>query len=144
MDDSAISEEGELPHVKDDEVEVNISNIVSNNFAALNSAKDSALLEEGELYHSATQDDIPVASSGPMDLSGADCLDLPIVGEHKNQNSPSPKVNHSSPSYVEVIMKKPLDSPGSSNHDSIEKLSKNAGRKSRKEAREEEDERLKM
>ena len=75
-----------------------------------------------------------------MDLSEVVCSDLPKDGEQQN---PSPNGAKSSPSYAKITKKKPLDSSGSYGDDSIEKLSKKAGRKSRKEAREEEAERLK-
>ena len=45
---------------------------------------------------------------------------------------------------VEILKKKLVDSSSSSDEDSIEQSSKKAGRKSRKEIREEEAERLKM
>ena len=48
----------------------------------------------------------------------------------------------SPPSYVDIARKKSAESSGSSNEDSIDQLSKKAGRKSKKEIWEEEDERL--
>jgi hypothetical protein len=58
--------------------------------------------------------------------------------------SGSPLGNSSSPSYAEMIKKKPLETSGSSEEESFERPSKRAGRKSHKEAREEEAERQKM
>ena len=78
-----------------------------------------------------------------MNLTGANCSQLPRDYE-LHQNIPSPNGAKYSPSYADIAKKKQIDSPGSSGDDSIEKLSKKAGRKSRKEAREEEAERLKM
>ena len=49
-----------------------------------------------------------------------------------------------SPSYVDITRKKQAESLGSSEDDSIEQISKTSGRKSHKEAQEEEEERLKM
>jgi hypothetical protein len=50
----------------------------------------------------------------------------------------------SSPSYTDMIRKKPLEMSGSSEDDTFERLVKKEGRKSLKEAREEEAERHKM
>ena len=67
------------------------------------------------------------------------CAD-PIIQEmHK-----FPPRSSSSPSCAEILKKKLVDSSGSSNEDSIEQSSKNAGRKSHRGLREEEMERLKM
>lgn len=54
-----------------------------------------------------------------------------------NQGSPS------NPSYVEIARKKLVESSGSSEDETYERQTKKAGRKSRKEKREEEAERLK-
>ena len=50
----------------------------------------------------------------------------------------------SSPSYVDMTRKKPLESSGSSKDETFERPSKKVGRKSLKEAREEEAERQKI
>ena len=60
------------------------------------------------------------------------------------KNHPSPNGAKPSPSYAEIIKKKPVDSFGSFEEKSIEKISKKVGMKSQKEGREEEAERLKM
>ena len=65
-----------------------------------------------------------------MDQTGATNSALPTIGESLHQNHPSPNGAKSSPSYVEIIKKKPTDSSGSSNEDSIEQFSKKAGMKS--------------
>ena len=79
-----------------------------------------------------------------MEQYGTANLELPNVGATLQQNHPSLNGAKPSPSYAEIIKKKSVDSSGSSEKDSIEQISKKAGRKSRKEAREEEVERLKM
>ena len=79
-----------------------------------------------------------------MEKSRTSNSELHSVGTILQENCPSPNGANPSPSYVEIIKKKPADSSGSSDEDSIEKISKKASRKSRKEAREEENERLNM
>ena len=72
---------------------------------------------------------------------------LPPIVEKDNveaTQSGSPIEVFSSPSYEEMIKKKPLETSGSSEEESFERPSKRAGRKSHKEAREEEAERQKM
>ena len=56
----------------------------------------------------------------------------------------SPIGANASPSYADITRKKQAESSSSSEDDSIEQLSKKAGRKSCKEAWEEEDESLNM
>ena len=51
---------------------------------------------------------------------------------------------NSPPSYAEILKKKSIETYGSLEEDSIEQFSKKVGRKSQKEAREEEAKRLKM
>ena len=99
----------------------------------MNSVEDIVNLEEGELHHSLAQDDIPRAISSLTNLTGAVCLELPRDDEFLHQNIPSPNGAKYSPSYVDIAKKKHIDSSGSSSDDSIEKLSKKAGRKSKKE-----------
>ena len=60
------------------------------------------------------------------------------------ESSPAPIGVSSPPSYADIACKKPTDSSGSSDEDSIDQLSKKAGRKSKKEIQEEEVERIKM
>ena len=79
-----------------------------------------------------------------MDHYGATNSELPSVGATLQQNLPSPNGANPSPSYAKIIKKKPIDSSGSSDKDSIENFSKKASRKSRKDVREEEAERLNM
>ena len=56
----------------------------------------------------------------------------------------SPTGVTSSPSYAKILKNKQVDASSSSEEYSIEQITKKVGRKSRKEAREEEAERLKM
>ena len=65
---------------------------------------------------------------------------VPILQE----NHKSPPRLSSSPSYVEILKKKVVDSSGFSDEDSFQQSSKNTGRKSHKQIREEEAECLKM
>ena len=90
------------------------------------------------------QDEDVEVNTKPLDQSGTINSELPSVGAILLENRPFQNGANPSPSYVEIIKKKPVDSYGSSEEDSIEKNSKKAGWKSRKEAREEEAERLKM
>ena len=90
------------------------------------------------------QDDEVEVNTEPLEQSRTTNSELPNVGATLQQNHPSPNGAKSSPSYAEIIKKKPVYSSCSSEEDSIAKISKKAGRKSRKEAREEEVERLKM
>ena len=80
----------------------------------------------------------------PSDLARASISVLPRVEDSIQQHHISPNGANPSPSYAEIIKKKPTDSSGSYDEDSIEKFSKKVERKSQKEAREEEVERLKM
>ena len=82
-----------------------------------------------------------VAITGIMDSSGVVCSDLLREGEQQN---PSPNGAKSSPSYAEITKNKSVDSSGFSDEDLTEQFSKYVGRKSGKEAREEEAERLNM
>ena len=90
------------------------------------------LREEGEV------------NSGPHEQSRTTTLEIPYadVNLHELHNSPIGLI--SSPSYAEILKKKLIDTCGSSEEDSIEQITKKVGRKSRKEVREEEAERLKM
>jgi hypothetical protein len=66
---------------------------------------------------------------------------LPPVVEKDNveeTHSSSPIGISLPPSYAEMIKKKPMETFGSSEEESFERPSKRAGRKSHKEAREEE------
>ena len=56
----------------------------------------------------------------------------------------SPSGAISPPSYTQILKKKLVDTSGSSKEYYIEQITKKAGRKSRKDIREEEAERLKM
>ena len=64
-------------------------------------------------------------------------------GEEATQVEPTQR-SPSSPSYADVTKKKPEESSGSSEDETFERPSKRASRKSRKELREEEAERLKV
>ena len=75
---------------------------------------------------------------------GTTIPEIPSIVEFRQDDQPSPNRVKPPPSYVEITKMKLVDSSDSSDEDSIEHLSKNLGRKSRNEAREEEAERLKM
>ena len=79
-----------------------------------------------------------------MEQDGQTNSELPSVSESLQEDHPSANRTKSYPSYIEIDKKNSTDSFGSSDEDSIEQLSKKAGRKSRKEAREEEADSLKM
>ena len=90
------------------------------------------MLEEGEVPHS------EVLISDTEENSGKVEIVVPCVAQE------IPIKPSISPSYVEILKKNMVDSFGSSDEDSFEQSSKKAGRKSHKEIREEEAERLKM
>ena len=81
-------------------------------------------------------------------------LEYEVNTVSKDQVGPSPQdgcPSHTSPigaryppSYADITRKKQATNSGSFDDDSIEQLSKKAGRKSKKEVQEEEAERLKM
>ena len=70
---------------------------------------------------------------GNIEIPGSQSPGVPILQEIYK----SPSRLSSSPSYVEILKKKVVDSSGSSGEDSFEQSSKNTGRKYRKEIREE-------
>ena len=133
-----------MQHVQDVEAEekVEYAKIGSNKNADLKSPEEINNLEEGEMHHS--QDNVDILEASSDLLFGAVSLELLKEDEFLHPNIPSPTGAKSSPSYADMAKKKKIDSSGSSSDDSIDKLSKNTGRKSKKEAREEEAERLKM
>ena len=90
------------------------------------------------------QNEDPKVNIGSMEQDGAVNSKLPSVGESLQEDHSSPNRAKSPPSYVEITKKKLTNISGSSNEDSIEQLSKKTGRKTQKEAREEEDDILKM
>ena len=109
----------------------------SRHFVVLSSF--AATLEEDEFQH----------------LDGIE-LDSKAIAVTLNQAGPShsnplwdgepplvPIRDFSPPSYSDISRKKPVESSDSSDENSIEQLSKKGGRKSKKEIREEEAERLK-
>jgi hypothetical protein len=101
---------------------------------------------------------IPEASKNPFEiLSNSPEISDPMIEELEQQIlSPTTGINNveiisglptgtsSSPSYADIIKNKPLEISRSSEDESLERPSKRAGRKSYKEAREEEVERQKM
>ena len=107
--------------------------IPSNHFVVLSSL-EAPIVEEGELQQFKEWYVEPEVNTRPMDQSRVANSKLPSVGESLQQNHPSPNGANPSPSYAKIIKKKLVDSSGSSDEDSIEQLSKKAGRKSRKEA----------
>ena len=97
-------------------------------------------LEEGEILPYEVLISKIEENIGNIEIPASQSPGVPILQEiHK-----SPSRLSSSPSYIEILKKKVVDSSGSSNDDSFEHSSKKTGRKSRKEIREEEAERLKM
>ena len=100
----------------------------SNHFVVLNSSD----LEEGEVQHlDGIEKDFVDAGS---------IHSIPIM----DGDPPLPVGDCSPPSYADIARKKPAESSNSSDENSIEQLSKKGGRKSKKELREEEAERLKI
>ena len=83
-------------------------------------------------------------NTGPWEKSRTRTSEISCVYVILQENHDTPKSATPSPSYAEIIKKKLVDSSGSSSEDSIEQIAKKEGRKSRKEVREEEEERLKM
>ena len=118
-------------------------NASSNHFVVL-STPEATTLEEGELPQLEGQVDVPELNIGPMEQAGVSNLELPREGEPLQQYHVSPNGAKASPSYLDITRKKQADILGSFDEDSIEKLYKKAGKKSRKEAQEEEVERLNM
>ena len=117
---------------------VDIPKVSPNPFAVLSSSE--AILEEGELQQfdgnelDSEGNTIPKEHAGPS-------LSAPPLDGGPPYTSP---IDASSPlSYADITRKKQVVSSGSSNDDSFEQLSKKAGRKSKKEIREEEFERIK-
>ena len=70
-------------------------------------------------------------------------MELPSLGESLQEDHPSPN-RAKTPPYAEITKKNSVDRSGSFDEDSFEQLSKKASGKSRKEAQEEEVNRLKM
>ena len=114
-----------------------------NHFVVL-SSPEVPILEEGELQQFEVQDDVFAVNIGSMEQAGESISELPSVGESRQDDNPSPNRAKTPPSYAKITKKKLTDSSGSSDDDSIEQLSKKGGRKSRKEAREEEADKQKM
>ena len=83
-------------------------------------------------------------NTGPLEQCRTPNSKLPSVGVILQEIHPSPNGANPSSSYAEILKKNLVVSSGSFDDDSIEKISKKEGRKSRKEDREEETERLKM
>ena len=115
----------------------------SNHFVVL-SSPEVPILEEGELPQLEVQNEDPKVNTGSMEQDGTTNSELPSVDESLQEYHSSPNRANSSPSYAKIAKKMLADSSGSSYEDSFEQISNKAGRKSRKEAREEEDDRLKM
>ena len=81
---------------------------------------------------------------GTHEQSGPVLLETPCVDAILQEIHQSSTGGTSSPSYAEILKKKSVDTSSSAEEDSIEQSTKKASRKSRKEVREEEAERLKM
>ena len=103
-----------------------VENVSSNHFVALSTSEPTSL-EEGELPQLEGLIDVPKLNNGPMEQVGVSNLELPREGEPLQQ---SPNGAKASPSYVDITRKKQADSLGSSEEDSIEKLSKKVGENS--------------
>ena len=99
----------------------------SNHFVVLS----SSYLEEGEVQHLDGKE-MDSADTGPIHS-------IPP----RDGDPPLPVGDFSPPSYVDIARKKLAESSDSSDENSIEKLTKKRGRKSKKELWEEEAERLK-
>ena len=108
-----------------------------NSFAVLNSSE--TILKEGELRQMEVNELVSEENTVSKDLTGPSFMAPPLEG-----GSPlsSPVDTSSPPSYADIARKKHDVSSGSSEVDSFEP-EKTAGRKSKKEIREEEVERLK-
>ena len=89
-------------------------------------------------------DDEMAVNTEPLEQFGIPNSEFPSGGVILQEIHPSPIGANPSSSYAEILNKNPTISSGSFDDDSIEKISKKAGRKSRKEAREEEAKRLNM
>ena len=106
------------------------------------STPEATALEEGELQHLEGQVEVPDFNLRLLEQVVVSNIELLMEGEPLQHTSPEgAKV---SPSYVDITRKKQDVFSDSSDEDSIEQLSKNDGKKSKKETREEEVERLKM
>ena len=99
----------------------------SNHFVVLNSSD----LEEGEVQH-LDGNEMDYVEAGPIHST-------PL----RDGDPPLPFGDLYPPFYADIARKKPAESSDSSDENSIEQLSKKGGRKSKKELREEEAERLK-
>jgi len=119
----------------------------ANHFDVLNPPENQNQpeLEEGEVQQYIEQIADAKINSGSQEQTGVANLEIPCVDANPQETHGSPTVAISPLSYAEMIEKKTLiDSPGSSEENSFERSTKKAGRKSRKEIKEEEAERLKM
>ena len=112
-----------------------IENVSSNQFSALR-IPDAPVLEEGELPQPEGLVETPDLPMEKVVLSTLDSRD--------DDPLHSPKEAKVSPSYADITRKKQVVCSDSSDDDSVENFSKNIGRKTKKETREEEAERLKM
>ena len=118
----------------------------SNPFVVLCPSDDqnSLTLKEGEVQQSYVHIDEGEVNIEPQNQCGPLLFEIPCVDASFQEIHKSPSGTISSPSYAEILKKKPVDTYGSSKEYSREQFTKNASRKSRKEIREEEVERLKM
>lgn len=119
----------------------------TNPFAVLNPPEDQNQpeLEEEEVQQYIEQIADAEINSGSQEQTGLATSEIPCVDANLQETHGSPASAISPLSYAEMIKKKKLiDNLGSSEEDSFERSTKKAGRKSPKEIREEEAERLKM
>ena len=118
--------------------------ISTNPFATLNPPEDQPELEEGEVQQNMEQTTDAEINSGSQQQTVEAISETPGI-EAIQQENQGPLVGTTSPpSYAEMTKKKKLiDSPGSFEDEPFEQSNKKAGRKSRKEIKEEEVERLK-
>ena len=112
----------------------------------LSSRKDHnpPVLEEGKVRRSIVQEEEVEVNIVPREKYGTTISEIPCIDAILQEKHDSPTCATPSPYYAEIIKKKLVDMSGSSEEDSIEKITKKASRKSRKEVREEETERLNM
>ena len=100
--------------------------------------QNSPVLEEGEVQQSDVHIDESEVNIGSQEQFGPILFEIPCANAILQEIHKSPSSAISSPSYTEIPKKKPIDTSGSSEEDSIEKITKKAGRKSQKDMTEEE------
>ena len=105
----------------------------SNYFVVLSSSEDILVLEEGEVQCLIEKDEEVEVNTKLREQSGTTNSELPSVGAILQEIHPSQNGANPSSSYVEILKKYLVVILGSFDDDSIEKISKKAGRKSKKD-----------